>query len=150
MTNRVEGQNVRKTHRDELTEVERVTLDLVANGRTNEEIAHLTRRPFSTVKSRVVRLMTLLGAQNRAELIHIAYQRGFLAAPGSVELQAEISLLKVKLDGVSNDNRELFRRNQELQERVLEEQRKLVQQKELNRRIGGEALTWLDSGQGRL
>ncbi len=61
-----------------LTERERETLVLVAQGETNEEIAeHFVISPH-TVKTHVSRTMMKLDAHDRAQLVVIAYSAGLL------------------------------------------------------------------------
>jgi DNA-binding NarL/FixJ family response regulator len=64
-----------------LTEREREVLALVAQGLSNEEIAaRLFLSPLTT-KTHVSRIMTKLGARDRAQLVVIAYESG-LVVPG--------------------------------------------------------------------
>jgi DNA-binding NarL/FixJ family response regulator len=61
-----------------LTDRERETLILVAEGRSNEEIAeHFVVSPH-TVKTHISRTMTKLDAHDRAQLVVIAYSAGLL------------------------------------------------------------------------
>ena len=63
---------------DELTDREREVLTLVADGRSNTEIAdHLFLSP-ATVKTHVNRAMTKLGARDRAQLVIAAYRSGLV------------------------------------------------------------------------
>jgi len=65
-----------------LTEREREVLGLVAAGLSNDEIAaHLFLSPLTT-KTHVSRIMTKLGARDRAQLVVMAYESG-LVVPGS-------------------------------------------------------------------
>ena len=65
-----------------LTDREREVLALVAEGRSNDDIArHLTLSP-QTVKTHINRAMTKLRAHDRAQLVVIAYQTG-LVRPGT-------------------------------------------------------------------
>ena len=57
---------------------EREVLALVAEGRSNKEIAEALFIAPSTVKSHVASLLTKLDADNRAQLATIAAQRGLL------------------------------------------------------------------------
>ena len=54
-------------------------LALVAEGRSNKEIAEALFVAPSTVKTHVTSLLTKLDADNRAQLATIAAQRGLLA-----------------------------------------------------------------------
>ena len=58
---------------------EREVLALVAQGRSNKEIAEALFVAPSTVKTHVTSLLTKLDADNRAQLATIAAQRGLLA-----------------------------------------------------------------------
>ncbi|MET8170680.1 response regulator transcription factor [Streptomyces sp. NPDC005329] len=64
-----------------LTTREREVTARVAQGRSNEDIAHeLVVSPL-TVRTHVHRAMTKLGARDRAQLVVIAYQSGLVRAP---------------------------------------------------------------------
>ena len=66
---------------DALTEREREVLALVAAGLTNDEIAaRLVLSPL-TAKTHVSRIMTKIGARDRAQLVVAAYESG-LVRPG--------------------------------------------------------------------
>ena len=66
---------------DRLTEREREVLALVAAGLTNDEIAgRLVVSPL-TAKTHVSRIMTKVGARDRAQLVVAAYESG-LVRPG--------------------------------------------------------------------
>ena len=58
---------------------EREVLALVAEGRSNKEIAEVLFVAPSTIKTHVPSLLTKLDADNRAQLATIAAQRGLLA-----------------------------------------------------------------------
>jgi DNA-binding NarL/FixJ family response regulator len=65
---------------DRLTDRERQVLALVGRGRSNDEIAaDLFLSPF-TAKTHVSRIMTKLGARDRAQLVVIAYETGLVKA----------------------------------------------------------------------
>ncbi|TGN63054.1 response regulator transcription factor [Nocardioides eburneiflavus] len=61
---------------DPLTPREEAVLALVADGRTNSEIAEDLHLSMSTVKTHVGALMTKLSARNRVELVIWAYESG--------------------------------------------------------------------------
>ena len=62
-----------------LTQREREVLSLVGTGMNNEEIAtRLTLSP-ATARTHVSRVMTKLGARDRAQLVVIAYRTGLVA-----------------------------------------------------------------------
>ncbi|HEY3141585.1 MAG TPA: response regulator transcription factor [Acidimicrobiales bacterium] len=61
-----------------LTEREREVLTLVAEGLSNDELAqHLIMSPL-TAKTHVSRILTKLGARDRAQLVIIAYETGLV------------------------------------------------------------------------
>lgn len=65
-----------------LTEREREVLSLVAEGLSNEEIARRLYLSPLTTKTHVSRVMTKLGARDRAQLVVVAYESG-LVVPGA-------------------------------------------------------------------
>ncbi|MFJ2558902.1 MULTISPECIES: response regulator transcription factor [unclassified Streptomyces] len=62
---------------DRLTEREREVLGLVAVGLSNDDIAQRLHVSPHTAKTHVNRIMTKLGARDRAQLVVVAYQTGF-------------------------------------------------------------------------
>ncbi|MBB2976172.1 DNA-binding NarL/FixJ family response regulator [Microbacterium endophyticum] len=66
---------------EQLTEREREVLLLVARGRSNDEIAAEFFISPHTAKTHVNRIMTKLDAHDRAQLVILAYETGYLA-PG--------------------------------------------------------------------
>lgn len=65
---------------DRLTEREREVLTLVAQGRSNTEIAHDLSVSLPTVKTHVSRILTKLEARDRTQLVVIAYESGLVPA----------------------------------------------------------------------
>jgi len=65
----------------ELTARERDVLELVAQGRSNAEIADALTLERTTVKTHVQRILTKLGVRNRVEVVIAAYEWG-LTTPG--------------------------------------------------------------------
>jgi DNA-binding NarL/FixJ family response regulator len=65
-----------------LTEREREVLALVAAGRSNEEIASELVITMATAKTHVSRAMAKLGARDRAQLVVMAYETGFVKPGG--------------------------------------------------------------------
>jgi DNA-binding NarL/FixJ family response regulator len=72
------GRPSRSPALDRLTPREREVLALVADGLSNGEIASELVLTGATVKTHVGRLLTKLGARDRAQLVVVAYQSGFL------------------------------------------------------------------------
>ena len=66
---------------DALTTREREVLQLVAEGKRNQEIAAIMSRSIHTVRSHRARLMRKLGARNATELVTAAEERGLLRWP---------------------------------------------------------------------
>jgi DNA-binding NarL/FixJ family response regulator len=63
----------------DVTDREQEVLALVARGMSNAEIAQQLVVSLATVKTHVSRLLTKLGARDRAQLIVVAYESGFVA-----------------------------------------------------------------------
>jgi DNA-binding NarL/FixJ family response regulator len=63
---------------DELTEREREVVALVALGLSNQEIAAELVMSPATARTHVSRAMIKVGARNRAQLVVLAYQSGFM------------------------------------------------------------------------
>jgi DNA-binding NarL/FixJ family response regulator len=61
---------------DQLTDRERGVLELVAQGLSNDEIADRLIMSPLTAKTHVSRILTKLGARDRAQLVVIAYETG--------------------------------------------------------------------------
>lgn len=66
----------------DLTDREREVLAAVAAGRSNAEIAETMFISYATAKTHVSRLLTKLDARDRAQLVMIAYESGFVT-PGA-------------------------------------------------------------------
>jgi DNA-binding NarL/FixJ family response regulator len=65
-----------------VTEREREVLVLVARGFSNAEIAEHLRVSLATAKTHVGRLLTKLGARDRAQLVIVAYESGLIRPAG--------------------------------------------------------------------
>ncbi len=63
---------------DGITDREREVLTLVARGLSNTEIAGHLHLSLATVKTYIGRLLTKLGARDRAQLVIIAYESGLI------------------------------------------------------------------------
>lgn len=72
---------------DRLTEREREVLVLVASGLSNDEIAKSLYVSPLTAKTHVSRILTKLGARDRAQLVVIAYETG-VVNPGARSARA--------------------------------------------------------------
>jgi len=74
----------RRTDLELLTEREREVLVLVAGGLSNAELADSLHVSMPTAKTHVSRILTKLGARDRAQLVMIAYESGLVGAGWSV------------------------------------------------------------------
>ena len=63
---------------DAITQREREVMALVAEGLTNDEIAHKLYMSPATVRTHVSRAMTKLGVRDRAQLVVLAYETGLV------------------------------------------------------------------------
>jgi len=68
---------------EDLTIRQREILQLVAEGRLNKEIAHITGISIKTVEFHRTRIMAKLGVHSTAELTRIAVERGLIATSAS-------------------------------------------------------------------
>jgi DNA-binding NarL/FixJ family response regulator len=66
---------------DTLTEREREVFALVAEGKSNQELANELHMSTATAKTHVSRVLMKLNARDRAQLVVIAYESGFIT-PG--------------------------------------------------------------------
>ncbi|NKQ53393.1 response regulator transcription factor [Amycolatopsis sp. K13G38] len=80
--NRPENRRVDTSAVREVTEREREVLALVAGGLSNDEIAAYLVISKATARTHVSRIMTKVGARDRAQLVVLAYESG-LVSPGS-------------------------------------------------------------------
>jgi DNA-binding NarL/FixJ family response regulator len=63
---------------DAITQREREVMALVADGLTNDQIAHKLYMSPATVRTHVSRAMTKLGVRDRAQLVVLAYETGLV------------------------------------------------------------------------
>ncbi len=75
------GQGIDVTRLSELTDREREVLTLIGGGLSNDEIAAKLYVSPLTAKTHVSRILTKLGARDRAQLVVTAYETG-LVTPG--------------------------------------------------------------------
>ena len=68
----------RRTDLDYLTDREREVLVLIAHGLSNAELAESLQVSIPTAKTHVSRILTKLGARDRAQLVVIAYESGLV------------------------------------------------------------------------
>jgi DNA-binding NarL/FixJ family response regulator len=80
-TKRPEPQQAPAAVIDEITERECEVLTLVGLGLSNTEIASRLHVSLSTAKTHVSRLLTKLGARDRAQLVIAAYNTGLVRPP---------------------------------------------------------------------
>jgi len=66
-------------HAPRLSPRERDVLRLVVDGKSNKEIAAALRVTERTVKFHVTSIFNKLGAENRAQAVTIAHERGLVA-----------------------------------------------------------------------
>jgi DNA-binding NarL/FixJ family response regulator len=69
---------IRRSDLDQLTEREREVLLLVARGLSNAELASALYVSLPTAKTHVSRVLSKLGARDRAQLVVIAYESGLV------------------------------------------------------------------------
>ncbi|MEV6155895.1 response regulator transcription factor [Nonomuraea sp. NPDC052129] len=74
------GHQAPGTSLDDLTEREREILVLVARGLSNADISEYLHRSTGTVKTYIGRLLSKLGARDRAQLVISAYESGLVSA----------------------------------------------------------------------
>lgn len=86
MTKRLVGDYLKRAHTGKdkesyegLTEREKEILKLIAEGRSNQEIAELLVLSPSTVQTHRARIMSKLGLHSRTELVKFAIRRGIIA-----------------------------------------------------------------------
>lgn len=79
---RPENRRVDTTAVRQITDREREVLALVAGGLSNDEIAAHLVISTATARTHVSRIMTKVGARDRAQLVVLAYESG-LVSPGS-------------------------------------------------------------------
>jgi len=63
----------------EITDREREVLGLVAGGMSNDEIAAQLVISTATARTHVSRIMTKIGARDRAQLVVLAYESGLVS-----------------------------------------------------------------------
>lgn len=74
---------------EELTDRELETLQLVATGATNREVAYRLNISTNTVKVHLRHVFTKLGAESRTEATMIAVRRGWVKVPGAETAPSE-------------------------------------------------------------
>jgi DNA-binding NarL/FixJ family response regulator len=79
---RPENRRVDSSAVREVTDREREVLALVAGGLSNDEIAAQLVISTATARTHVSRIMTKIGARDRAQLVVLAYESGLVTPRG--------------------------------------------------------------------
>jgi DNA-binding NarL/FixJ family response regulator len=78
LSRRPDGKPADDTDLATLTQRERETLELIARGLTNTEIAHAFVVSETTVKTHVSRVLMKLGVRDRVHAVIYAYEHGLI------------------------------------------------------------------------
>lgn len=74
-----------------LTDKEKVTLDLMAIGLTDREIATVTGYSLAAIKSQVRNILVKLRAVNRCHAVYVAFRRNLLSRTRTIAVPEQIT-----------------------------------------------------------
>lgn len=132
-----------------LTDLEKDTIRLVAEGLTNPEIAERQTESMDTVKSRLQQIAAILEARGRASIVDKAYKRNILGPPDANEMAATIERLRGRVDTLRRKVNLRDQEVKELTEQLGKANTEIERLRKLNNDLGNQAVEWLSDRQGR-